>query len=176
MDTTLLHLLNPLVEGPTRPLWAALAHPAAGAALGLVLLGWLGWNRRWRLLVLLGLSAALADAGTARMLKPVFDRARPCAVETVALVAPCGAGASMPSAHAANTAALAAAGASPPLVVVAGLVGVSRVVTGQHWPSDVLVGWLFGALVGGVMRAAARRWFGVAPPGPSAPAQGTGPR
>jgi len=76
-------------------------------------------------------------------------------------------GTSFPSAHAANTAALALLAAllwrrvrsfvwAVPLVV-----GWSRVYLGKHFPTDVLAGWILGALLGSlcwlVWRALSRR-------------------
>lgn len=61
---------------------------------------------------------------------------------------------SMPSTHAANVAAIVTVLAlwrRRSLVVtapVAGLVGLSRIYTGHHYPGDVLAGYLLGALVG----------------------------
>jgi len=64
---------------------------------------------------------------------------------------------SFPSGHAARSAALMVMGlvVGPPwfaiaLVIWAPWVGISRIALGVHYVSDVVVGWLVGALMGGV--------------------------
>lgn len=160
MDETVLLALNVLAGTPLRPILALLGEPWTAGVLvvGLVVLA--AARRDPRLLVLWGAAAILSNTLAAEVIKDVVDRPRPCAVMTLDLLAPCGAGAAMPSAHAANTAALAVVGASPVLGVVAAVVGISRVVAGQHWPSDVVAGWILGALVGALVRAGAQRFLG----------------
>lgn len=110
-------------------------------------------RRRWAWLVAGGLAVAVVDPLCARVLKPAVGRERPCrALAGVEAPNGCGAAQSMPSVHAANTAALAAATGSPLLIGIAALTGASRVVTGVHWPSDVIVGWIVGGVVGGAAR------------------------
>jgi len=72
---------------------------------------------------------------------------------------------SFPSGHSASAAAFAVAvggvlpALRPPLRVAASLVAFSRVYTGVHYPSDVLVGVTVGALFGRLAaRLALRRW------------------
>ncbi|MFN7145802.1 MAG: phosphatase PAP2 family protein, partial [Myxococcota bacterium] len=125
-------------------MWAALGTDAATLALGALVLVWGVWRRRWAWLLGAALAVSVADPLVARVLKPAFDRPRPCHVMHVETAQPCGSGRAMPSGHAANSAALAAATRSPPLAGAAVLIGISRVVLGQHWPSDVVVGWLVG--------------------------------
>lgn len=69
------------------------------------------------------------------------------------------------SSHAANLAAVAtvmtlALGRrwGAPWIVVAFLVGLSRVYVGAHYPSQVLLGWAVGVAVGFAVERGARRW------------------
>lgn len=161
MDEALLRLANGWLAGIGGPAWAALGAPWAVLALGAALLGWAAWGRRWRSLALAVVAVALTDPLCSRLIKPAVDRARPChVVADLRLAGDCGSGRSMPSAHAANTAAVAAALASPPLAAVSLAVGTSRVVLGQHYPSDVAAGWALGAALGAGVRWLARRRLG----------------
>jgi undecaprenyl-diphosphatase len=101
---------------------------------------------------------ALAVAGfLAAVGKTVFGRARPpVALHLITENEP-----SFPSGHATDSAALygalalvfvvfvlrrpiARAAAATGLVLLTGAVGVSRLVLGVHWPTDVLAGWALG--------------------------------
>lgn len=126
-------------------------------ALGIVLIILLirgSAKTRWLVLGCL-VVVALADLTTAKFLKPLIDRPRPChELEQINVLVNCGAGRSMPSAHAANSFAVAGYfGSLFPrwsiaLMLVAFIVAISRVFVGVHYPADILVGGLIGLVIG----------------------------
>ncbi len=131
----------------------------------IIVLSWLvlliAGDRRLRLLGLaLLVSVGLSDLVCARIIKPMVSRQRPCSLETgenfqCRLLMPKKSSKSFPSNHSANNAAFAATvlffvglKASLPFVLLAFLIGYSRVYCGVHFPIDVVAGWLTGALLG----------------------------
>lgn len=134
-------------------------------------------GRRGRTVALLLIPLLIvADQASSSVLKPLFDRARPChtvdgvlMVPEVRLLVDCGPGKSFPSSHAVNNFAVAALfgffyrrwwwafGAW------ALLVSLSRVAVGVHYPSDVaggaVIGVLLAAAVVSVWTLIERRFF-----------------
>ncbi len=161
------------------PRWLAIAMrdvTALGAYTVLTLVtlgaaGYLAFRRRSGTAALL-LAGAIGGAVTCEGLKGVFARPRPAVVPHLDEVLT----ASFPSGHAGASAAvyltlavvLARVSRRPVVrayllafaVVLTGLVGVSRVFLGVHYPTDVLAGWAVGlcwALLCGLVASMVRR-------------------
>ncbi len=113
--------------------------------------GWLIWDRRYAAALAMVVIPPLSGT-TCSMLKEAFARARPDLVPALDQVTDL----SFPSGHSAGamavflTAALLIHGDRPRLAFAgalgcAGAIGISRVLLGVHFPSDVLGGWMWGA-------------------------------
>lgn len=115
----------------------------------------------WVVVAAGGAASAIATA-----LKSLVDRPRPPA--DLALVVP--SGSSMPSTVAALTAGIAVALVWAPrwlpslrrvaavlLVLLVVLIGAAMVYLGAHWATDVIVGWVIGAVIAAGLSAGWRR-------------------
>jgi undecaprenyl-diphosphatase len=130
----------------SRAFWSSITHlGGARASIGLTVLALLfpsvAFRQCWRTLLLLGWSHLVVQ-----IVKRTVGRPRPSVVPTFTSLVDVPDRFSFPSGHscAAMAVAIGFAAAFPtcavPLLLVAGLVGFSRVALGVHYPGDVLVG------------------------------------
>jgi membrane-associated phospholipid phosphatase len=138
-----------------------------GVLWGAVAAGlWATGDQRARRAAWRGLGSVAVASATANVIgKGLNSRHRPDAdIPAVRRLPHPPTSASFPSGHAASAAAFATAVTleapvlAPPIIVLAGAVGLSRVVTGVHYPSDVLAGFAIGAGAGTVVHL----WLGPA--------------
>lgn len=116
----------------------------------------------WICIIFLLITFAISDFVSASMVKPLFERLRPCNApdfkEEVRSLISCGSGFSFPSSHATNHFAIAVFLIvvfyhrwKPILLLASGwafCVAFAQVYVGVHFPIDVTTGALLGSLVG----------------------------
>ncbi len=126
-------------------------------AVGILLLVMGGRTGRIVVVVLI-LTITISDQLSSSVIKPLVERERPCYVlEGVRPLVDCGSGKSFPSSHAVNmfAAAVVLSYAYKRWVwafySMAGIIALSRVYVGVHYPSDALGGALIGFIVGQIM-------------------------
>lgn len=149
------------------PVWAALARAGTGARLWLVIASGLVVSGRPRLrrAAAIGVGALAATSVLVDLIaKPTLGRHRPARISrpaTARVRMP--RSASLPSGHGASSFAFATAVGAElpvlaiPLCTVAAGVAYSRVRTGVHYPSDVVVGCVLGAVTGWLTHRQAHR-------------------
>lgn len=131
------------------------------AALLLIIIFLAAGKQTRKAAILAIISVALANTLT-NLLKDGFPMARPCvSPDVLAFIMPHRVGwltsSGTASAHAANMAAVATVityffewwGAIP--IFIAFLVGLSRIYVGVHFPSQVLLGWICGVVMAGLV-------------------------
>jgi membrane-associated phospholipid phosphatase len=112
------------------------------------------------------LAVGMADGISSHLLKPFFERTRPCLLPEFAnhvnlIIERCSGAFSFPSSHAANHFALASFLSLVlyneskawvfVLVLWASLICFAQVYVGVHFPSDVLAGAILGSVIGGLV-------------------------
>ena len=119
--------------------------------------------------VAIAVAVGISDYTASSLIKPFIARIRPCNVlEGVNLLVNCTKAYSFPSSHASNILALAVAGsyyfrnAMYPLILLAFMVGYSRIYVGVHYPLDVLGGFVWGGTVAAGVVWVERRIINVA--------------
>lgn len=176
-DVALFHLVN-ITWGwdALAPFMKGVSNPVYFAPLVLVLIVWLGFRDgiRGRAVLLTALVLITAtDQVSSHLLKPLIHRPRPCRTESGLVQvqthgARCSGKGSFPSSHAANIAGLMILFGLRyrrwmiAALMLAFLVGYSRLYLGLHYPSDVLGGWALGGLMGWgaawISSAIQKRW------------------
>lgn len=122
-------------------------------------------GRRGRILaLLLAVGLLLTDQISSHLLKPLVGRERPCfALDEVTALVHQVHSRSFPSSHATNNFGAATIlwlvrrGAWAWWLAVAGLVALSRVYLGVHYPSDIVAGMFLGIGIGFLVVFAARK-------------------
>ena len=134
------------------------------AAIVVLLLIWGDTKARWTCLAVI-VTVALTDQAVSSFLKPLISRPRPChTLENINLLVNCGAGMSMPSAHAANLFGQAALFSALyrkvrcPVFTFAALVALSRVFVGVHYPADIIVGGIIGIILGTIVAVVFKKY------------------
>ncbi len=155
IDTAVFYFFNRTIANPvldsvmpaitTEKHWTL---PIAAVWLGLLIFG----GKKGRLTaILIAVILLFTDQIVNAVIKPLVGRERPCFVlDHVRLLIPQPHSRSFPSSHAANMAAMATLFTvryprySVFYILGAVLIGVSRMVVGVHYPSDVAAGALLG--------------------------------
>jgi undecaprenyl-diphosphatase len=118
-------------------------------------------RKAWLIIFFFILTASTSDFTSASLLKPLFERERPCQdiehFDQVNLRVNCGSGKSFPSSHATNHMAMAVflfllfknvfRKGRYLFLIWAFIISFAQVYVGVHYPLDILGGWILGILI-----------------------------
>jgi undecaprenyl-diphosphatase len=127
----------------------------------------------WQFILFTLLTFAVTDYTSASILKPLFERPRPCFDEELRPIirdlVGCGGRFGMPSTHASNHFGLAAFWYFSIswmsnrrwwwLWIWAFIIGYAQVYVGKHYPGDIIVGGVLGTSVGYLFAALFQKWL-----------------
>jgi membrane-associated phospholipid phosphatase len=121
------------------------------------------------------LTFLITDQLSSSLIKPVFQRIRPCndaAINARLIIEHCGGGLSFVSSHATNSFGMATflslvftdkRRCVRILIIWASLVCFSQVYVGVHYPGDVLAGGILGIIIGGTAGVLYRKYLSHTP-------------
>lgn len=152
-----------------------LRNPYAWIPLYVFIIYWLFRYHRqyaWQIILLSLICVGFTDIVSAKLLKPVIGRLRPCYDPDLAALIrnliPCGGKYSMPSTHASNHFGLAVFWFFSVqmissrkwywLFLWAVLIGYAQVYVGKHYPFDIIAGAVFGFLTGILLSIIFKKW------------------
>jgi undecaprenyl-diphosphatase len=158
-------------EALDRVMMAISSHYFA-AVISIVIAAWIykkDKNNFWKNTIFIAAVVGAMDVFNSYVFKPGFERLRPCRLEDFArIVGGCASWYGFPSNHAANSMAAAAVTWSlgyvklgKALLLMALVIGLSRIYLGVHYPLDVTAGFIVGSswgfLAGSVMKKLGHR-------------------
>lgn len=164
IDNSVFHFINQTISHPALDvILLFIRNPYSWIPLYLLLLGYLlnrYKSRSLQYVIYILIAFTLADALSAQLLKPFFGRLRPCHSSTLQvrqLLGYCGGKYGFPSTHAANHFAIALSIVLTDIftkkwikmlwIFWALLIGFAQIYAGVHYPSDVIAGFIFGAII-----------------------------
>ncbi|GAB4537091.1 MAG: phosphatase PAP2 family protein [Thermodesulfovibrionia bacterium] len=158
MDTELLYFINRGLQNPVFDTIMPFITERTYIPFLLVIIPvFIKDMKRAFLVMLLCVFAVTIGDISANILKHIIARPRPChTLKDIRLLVGCGGSFSMPSNHTVNAFTLASTFShffkktAIPMFTVAMLIAFSRIYVGVHYPSDVLIGALWGGMVAGL--------------------------
>ncbi len=173
LDTEIFIFLNGLGSPYLDVIMRAFSNKFLWIPLYLYLIYRIYDQKKSKFLIWLGiviLVVSCTDQITSNLMKPFFERLRPCKdpllSDVIAILDKCRGNFGFASGHAANSMGLAIiyflierSIFSKGLIIWALVVGYSRIYLGMHYPGDVLVGWSVGILAALLIYTLATKWL-----------------